>query len=236
MTVTDGRVSVGLGNQARRRKVVVVAAGARAVPGAAVERDPLGRVVVDVELGARRVQILVAHGAGVEDHAVERVGDAAHLAVERAGGRRLGGGSGRDRGRVGEHGGPVVGVQELRVRGDVDVEVLVRGLGARALQALFIAGRLVGRLARAVGLVVRAARGDDRPLRDALGRRDRFRVGCGRAVRGAGVATIIGRARWRRAGRAQQREDDESVQRRHLVLPSPYYATFRLPLVRGCPC
>jgi len=140
--------------------VVVVAAGARAVPATAIERDPLGRVVVDVELGARRVVQLVAHGAGVEDDAVERVGDAAHLAVERAG-AALGGGSGRDRGRVGEHGGPVIGVQELRVRGNVDVEVLVGGLGPGTLQALLVAGRLVRRLARAVGLVVGAARGDD---------------------------------------------------------------------------
>ena len=139
---------------------------------------------------------LVAHGAGVEDHAVERVGDAAHLAVERAG-AALGGGSGRDRGRVGEHGGPVVGVQELRVRGNVDVEVLVRGLGPGTLEALLVAGRLVGRLARAVGLVVGAARGDDRALLDALLGRDRLRVGRRRAVRGAGVAatTIIAAAR-----------------------------------------
>ena len=101
------------------------------MPGAAVKRDPLGRGVVDVELGARRVQHLVAHGSGVEDHAVERVGDAAHLAVERAG-VALGGGTGRDRSRVGEHGSPVAIAQELRVCGDVDVEVLVRGLGAGA--------------------------------------------------------------------------------------------------------
>ena len=161
-----GRFLVGLGNQARWGKVVVVAAGARAVPGAAVERDPLGRVVVDVELGARRVVQLVAHGAGVEDHAVERVGDAAHLAVKRAG-VALGGGSGGDRGRVGEHGGPVAIAQELRVRGNVDVEVLVRGLGPGALEALLVAGRLVRRLARAVGLVVRAARGDDTAPVDA---------------------------------------------------------------------
>ena len=89
MTVTDGRVRVGLGNQARRGEVVVVAAGARAVPATAIERDPLGRVVVDVELGARRVVQLVAHGAGVEDHAVERIGDASHLAVELGVGERL---------------------------------------------------------------------------------------------------------------------------------------------------
>ena len=63
-----------------------------------------------------------------------------------------------------------------------------------ALLAFVLAGRRGARLAGTVGLVVGAAVGDDRALRDALGRRDRLRIGRGRAVRGAGVAQGAARA------------------------------------------
>ena len=184
------------------------------MPGTAIKRDPLGLRIGHVELRAVATQIK-RNCAGIESNSVQRVGNGAHGTIELAGRKR---------------------VLEFWIRGHLDTQALLGGLDERRLLS-FVAARISG-LPRAVGLVVGTPRGNDLAHAHAALGLDRLCIGRGRAVLGARVATI-GRAtttRWRRTGRAQQHEDEESVQQRHLVLASPYYATFRLPLVRGCPC
>ena len=175
--------------------MVVVAAGARAVPGTAIKRDPLGLRIGHVELRAVATRIK-RNCAGIESNSVQRVGNGAHGTIELAGRKR---------------------VLEFWIRGHLDTQALLGGLDERRLLS-FVAARISG-FPRAVGLVVGTTGGHDLPHAHAALGRDRLRVGRGRAVLGAGGATI-GRAattRWRRTGCTQQREDDESVQRRHLV-------------------
>ena len=175
-----------------------------AVSGTAIKRDPLRLRIGDVELRAVAV-LVIADGARIEADAVQRVRDGAHGTIEFSGRIRA---------------------FQNRIRGDVDVHVLLDGLGIAALLAFVLAGRRGARLAGTVGLVVGAAVGDDRALRDALGHRDRLRIARGRAVRGAGVTA----ARRRRVGRAEQRNEEDqdafNIRWRHVIsLPGAVLST-----------
>ena len=185
----------------------MVAAGARAVPGTAIKRDPLRLRIGHIELRAVATRIK-RNCAGIESNSVQRVGNGAHGTIELAGRKR---------------------VLEFWIRGHLDTQALLGGFDERRLLS-FVATRMSG-LPRAVGLVVGTPRGNDLAHAHAALGLDRLCIGRGRAVLGARVATI-GRAtttRWRRTGRAQQHEDDESVQQRHWCYQALIMQRF------GCP-
>ena len=178
--------------------MVVVAAGARAVPGTAIKRDPLGRRVGHVELRAVATRIK-RNCAGIESNSVQRVGNGAHGTIELAGRKR---------------------VLEFWIRGHLDTQALLGGLDERRLLS-FVAARISG-FPRAVGLVVGTTGGHDLPHAHAALGRDRLRVGrtapvrrTGRAATAASTAAAATTARRGRAGCPQQHGGEDHVVRCH---------------------
>jgi hypothetical protein len=129
VTLVAVAVVVELREEARRREVVVVHAREFAVAAAAVEGRPLRDVVLNIEDGA-----VALDGAGEDGHAVQGVGDRAHLAFHVVDG---------------------VGRLEDRERRHDLRDALVRRLGRVAVRADGVAAA-VDVLARAHALVVRA--------------------------------------------------------------------------------
>ena len=180
--------------------MVVVAAGARAVPGTAIKRDPLGRRVGHVELRAVATRIK-RNCAGIESNSVQRVGNGAHGTIELAGRKR---------------------VLEFWIRGHLDTQALLGGLDERRLLS-FVAARISG-FPRAVGLVVGTTRGHNLAHAYATRGRDRFRVARTAPVRRTGraatatastAATAATTARRGRAGCPQQHGGEDHVVRCH---------------------
>ena len=176
--------------------MVVVAAGARAVPGTAIKRDPLGRRVGHVELrtGATRNE---RYGSRVESDAIQRIRDGAHGTIEFSGRKRA---------------------LELRIRGHFDIQALLLALDERRLLS-FVAAR-ISRLPRAVGLVVGTTCGHNLAHAYATLGRHRFRVARTAPVRRTGRAatsapTAATTARRGRAGCPQQHGGEDHVVRCH---------------------
>ena len=176
----------------------MVAAGARAVPGTAIKRDPLGLRIGHVELRAVATQIK-RNCAGIESNSVQRVGNGAHGTIELAGRKR---------------------VLEFWIRGHLDTQALLGGLDERRLLS-FVAARISG-FPRAVGLVVGTTGGHDLPHAHAALGRDRLRVArtapvrrTGRAATAASTAAAATTARRGRAGCPQQHGGEDHVVRCH---------------------
>ena len=176
----------------------MVAAGARAVPGTAIKRDPLRLRIGHVELRAVATRIK-RNCAGIESNSVQRVGNGAHGTIELAGRKR---------------------VLEFWIRGHLDTQALLGGLDERRLLS-FVAARISG-FPRAVGLVVGTTGGHDLPHAHAALGRDRFRVArtapvrrTGRAATAASTAAAATTARRGRAGCPQQHGGEDHVVRCH---------------------
>ena len=176
----------------------MVAAGARAVPGTAIKRDPLGLRIGHVELRAVATRIK-RNCAGIESNSVQRVGNGAHGTIELAGRKR---------------------VLEFWIRGHLDTQALLGGLDERRLLS-FVAARISG-FPRAVGLVVGTTGGHDLPHAHAALGRDRLRVArtapvcrAARAATAPAPATATTAARRGRAGCPQQQGGKDHVVRCH---------------------
>ena len=180
--------------------MVVVAAGARAVPGTAIKRDPLGRRVGHVELRAVATRI-ERYGPRVESDAIQRIRDGAHGTIEFFGSVRA---------------------LELRIRGHLDTQALLGGLGPLPLLPFLVAGRLTTRLAGTIGFVIGTARGNDLAHAHAALGRDGLSVARAAPVRRAARAatattstTAATTARRGRAGCPQQHGGEDHVVRCH---------------------
>ena len=174
--------------------MVVVAAGARGVARAAVETDPLGRRVGHVELRTVATRV-IRDCAGIETNSVQRIRDGAHGTIKFSSRIRA---------------------FQLRIRGHLDTQALLGGLGPGALLSLLVAGRLISRLPRAVRLVVGTPRRNDLAHAHAALGRDTFGVTRGAPVRRAARAataapTASAAARRGRAGCPQQHGNDNLV-------------------------
>ena len=180
--------------------MVVVAAGACAVPGTAIKRDPLGLRIGHVELRAVATRIK-RNCAGIESNSVQRVGNGAHGTIELAGRKR---------------------VLEFWIRGHLDTQALLGGLDERRLLS-FVAARISG-FPRAVGLVVGTTGGHDLPHAHAALGRDRLRVARTAPVRRTACAatappTATTAARRGRAGCPQQHGCEDHLVRCHCPRP-----------------
>jgi len=178
--------------------MVVVAAGARGVARAAVETDPLGRRVGHVELRAVATRV-IRDCAGIETNSVQRIRDGAHGTIKFSGRKRA---------------------LELWIRGHLDTQALLGGLGPGALLSLLVAGRLISRLPRAVGLVVGTTCGNDLPHAHAALGRDTFGVTRGAPVRRAARAATAApaaatTARRGRAGCPKQQGCEDNLVKCH---------------------